>query len=255
MPETELMERAWPLSEKAEKEIDDKKRKPSREIRVDAMREMLDFCHMTRSGERGKVVLIYPAEQMNTVTANTLLKTLEEPPPDTRFILATSAAHELLPTIRSRCLVYTLNWPDTAPALAWLTNQSVPAAEAVALLRAAGGRAHDALVFFNEGLKAKDWAGLPKLLLRGEAGWLVDAAPALVLSVLQKICHDMQALACGATPRYFEAADLPKPSGLNTLTQWSRELMDSARTVDHPFNPGLLLQAWVSRAQRALNAA
>jgi len=255
MPETELMERAWPLSEKAEKEIDDKKRKPSREIRVDAMREMLDFCHMTRSGERGKVVLIYPAEQMNTVTANTLLKTLEEPPPDTRFILATSAAHELLPTIRSRCLVYTLNWPDTAPALAWLTNQSVPAAEAVALLRAAGGRAHDALVFFNEGLKAKDWAGLPQLLLRGEAGWLVDAAPALVLSVLQKICHDMQALACGATPRYFEAADLPKPSGLNTLTQWSRELMDSARTVDHPFNPGLLLQAWVSRAQRALNAA
>jgi DNA polymerase-3 subunit delta' len=255
MPETEALVRGWPLGEKADKEIDDKKRKPSREIRVDAMREMLDFCHMTRSGERGKVVLIYPAEQMNTVTANTLLKTLEEPPPYTRFILATSAAHELLPTIRSRCLVYTLNWPDTAPALAWMTMQSVPSAEAVALLRAAGGRAHDALAFFNDGLKAKDWAGLPKLLLRGEAGWLVDAAPAMVLSVLQKLCHDMQALACGATPRYFEAADLPKPSGLTTLTQWSRELMDSARTVDHPFNPGLLLQAWVSRAQRALNAA
>ena len=255
MPETEALEREWPLGEKAQKEIDDKKRKPSREIRVDAMREMLDFCHMTRSGERGKVVLIYPAEQMNTVTANTLLKTLEEPPPYTRFILATSAAHELLPTIRSRCLVYTLNWPDTAPALAWMTMQSVPSAEAVALLRAAGGRAHDALAFFNDGLKAKDWAGLPKLLLRGEASWLVDAAPAMVLSVLQKLCHDMQALACGATPRYFEAADLPKPSGLTTLTQWSRELMDSARTVDHPFNPGLLLQAWVSRAQRALNAA
>jgi len=254
MPETEALVRGWPLGEKAEKEIDDKKRKPSREIRVDAMREMLDFCHMTRSGERGKVVLIYPAEQMNTVTANTLLKTLEEPPPYTRFILATSAAHELLPTIRSRCLVYTLNWPDTAPALAWLTAQSVPPAEAVALLRAAGGRAHDALAFFNDGLKAKDWAGLPKLLLRGEAGWLVDAAPAMVLSVLQKLCHDMQALACGATPRYFEAVDLPKPSGLTTLTHWSRELMDSARTVDHPFNPGLLLQAWVSRAQRALNA-
>ena len=255
MPETEALEREWPLGEKAQKEIDDKKRKPSREIRVDAMREMLDFCHMTRSGERGKVVLIYPAEQMNTVTANTLLKTLEEPPPDTRFILATSAAHELLPTIRSRCLFYTLNWPDTAPALAWLTAQSVPAAEAVALLRAAGGRAHDALAFFNDGLKAKDWAALPKLLQRGEAGWLVDAAPAMVLSVLQKLCHDMQALACGAKPRYFETADLPKPSGLNTLTQWSWELMDSARTVDHPFNPGLLLQAWVSRAQRALNAA
>ena len=255
MPETELIERAWPLSEKAEKDIDDKKRKPSREIRVDALREMLEFCHMTRSGERGKVVLIYPAEQMNTVTANTLLKTLEEPPPDTRFILATSAAHALLPTILSRCLVYTLNWPDAEPALAWLTAQSVPPAEASALLRAAGGRPHDAIAFFNEGMKAKDWAILPKLLLRGEAGMLADAAPAMVLSVLQKLCHDMQALACGAAPRYFDTQDLPAPKGLNGLRLWSRELMDSARTVDHPYNPGLLLQAWVSRAQRALNAA
>ncbi len=255
MPETELMARAWPLSEKAEKDIDDKKRKPSREIRVDAMREMLDFCHMTRSGERGKVVMIYPAEQMNTVTANTLLKTLEEPPPDTRFILATSAAHELLPTIRSRCLVYTLNWPDTSPALSWLTGQSVPSTEATALLRAAGGRAHDALAFFQHGIKAQDWSRLPKLLQRGEAGWLVDAAPDMVLSVLQKLCHDMQTLAFGGTPRYFDLADLPPAKGFNALSQWSRELMDSARTVDHPFNPGLLLQAWVSRAQRALNDA
>jgi DNA polymerase-3 subunit delta' len=65
----------------------------------------------------------------------------------------------------------------------------------------------------------------------------------------------MQALACGAAPRYFNTNDLPPPKSLNTLTLWSRELMDSAPSVDHPFNPGLLLQAWVSRAQRALNAA
>jgi DNA polymerase-3 subunit delta' len=255
MPETVMIERAWPLSEKAQKEIDDKKRKPSREIRVDALREMLDFCHMTRSGPRGKVVMIYPAEQMNTVTANTLLKTLEEPPPDTRFVLATAAAHELLPTIRSRCLVYTLNWPETTSALSWLTAQSIPSAEAAALLRAAGGRAHDALDYFHLGLKAQDWARLPKLLQRGEPGFLSDASPSMVLSVLQKLCHDMQALAYGATPRYFDSADLPQAKGLNALSQWSRDLMDSARTVDHPFNAGLLLQAWVSRAQRVLNNA
>jgi DNA polymerase-3 subunit delta' len=254
MPETEMIERAWPLSEKAQKEIDDKKRKPSREIRVESLREMLEFCHMTRSGERGKVVMIYPAEQMNNVTANTLLKTLEEPPPDTRFILATTAAHELLPTIRSRCLVYTLAWPKAGSALAWLEEQGLPSGDAAVLLRAAGGRAHDALVYFHEGMKAKDWAGLPKLLVRGEAGFLGDAAPAMVLSVLQKVCHDMQALACGGLPRYFEVADLPATKNFNTLSQWSRELMDSARSVDHPFNAGLLLQTFVSRAQRAMTA-
>ena len=254
MPETEMIERAWPLSEKAQKEIDDKKRKPSREIRVDSLREMLEFCHMTRSGERGKVVMIYPAEQMNNVTANTLLKTLEEPPPDTRFILATAAADALLPTVRSRCLVYTLRWPEAGSALAWLGEQGLPSADAAVLLRAAGGRAHDALVYFNEGMKAKDWTGLPKLLLRGEGGFLNDAAPAMVLSVLQKLCHDMQALACGGLPRYFEVADLPATKNFNTLSQWSRELMDSASSIDHTFNAGLLLQSFVSRAQRAMSA-
>lgn len=254
MPETEMLERNWPLSEKAQKDIDDKKRKPSREIRVEAMREMLEFCHLTRSGEHGKVVMIYPAEQMNTVTANTLLKTLEEPPADTRFILATAAADALLPTIRSRCLVYPLRWPEAGSALAWLVEQGLPSADAAVLLRAAGGRAHDALVYFNKGMKAKDWTSLPKLLLRGEAGFLSEAAPAMVLSVLQKLCHDMQSLACGGLPRYFEVADLPAANNFNTLSQWSRELMDSAPSIDHPFNASLLLQAFVSRAQKAMTA-
>jgi DNA polymerase-3 subunit delta' len=151
-------------------------------------------------------------------------------------------------------LVYTLAWPKAGFALAWLEEQGLPSAEAAVLMRAAGGRAHDALVYFNEGMKAKDWASLPKLLVRGEAGFLGDAAPAMVLSVLQKVCHDMQVLACGGLPRYFEVADLPAAKNFNTLSQWSRELMDSARSVDHPFNAGLLLQTFVSRAQRAMSA-
>ena len=53
-------------------------------------------------------MLDYPAEQMNHVTANALLKTLEEPPGDVRFVLASEAAHQLLPTIRSRCLGHTM---------------------------------------------------------------------------------------------------------------------------------------------------
>jgi DNA polymerase-3 subunit delta' len=66
-------------------------------------------AHLARG--RGKAVLVYPAEQMNHVTANALLKTLEEPPGDVRFVLASEAAHQLLPTIRSRCLGHTMTWP------------------------------------------------------------------------------------------------------------------------------------------------
>ena len=77
MPETVSIALGWPLSEKAQQDIDDKKRKASREIRVEAMRDAVEFAQRTSSRGRGKVVLVYPAERMNAITANTLLKTLE----------------------------------------------------------------------------------------------------------------------------------------------------------------------------------
>jgi DNA polymerase-3 subunit delta' len=41
---------------------------------------------------------------------------------------------------------------------------------------------------------------------------------------------------------------------LKALTQWSKDMMQSAKTVEHPYQAGLLMEAWVSRAQRAINA-
>ena len=112
MPETVMLELGWPLSEKAQKDIDDKARKPSKEIRVDAMRDAVEFAQRTSGRGRGKVVLVYPAERMNHLTANALLKTLEEPAGDVRFVLASESAHQLLPTIRSRCQGHTMTWPS-----------------------------------------------------------------------------------------------------------------------------------------------
>ena len=254
MPETNMLALNWPLSEKAQKDIDDKKRKPSKEIRVEAMRDLLGFTQTTGAGANGKVVLIYPAERMNTITANTLLKTLEEPAGRTRFILASAAAHELLPTVRSRCQVHPMQWPSTAEGLRWLVQQGLPEGEATVLLKAAGGRPDDAQALFQLGFQAKNWRALPKALQRGDPGVLADNAAPLVLSSLQKVCHDLLHLACGAAPRFFEADDLPKPSSFMALTQWSKDLLQSAKTVEHPYQAGLLMEAWVSRAQRAINA-
>ena len=254
MPETDMLVLNWPLSEKAQKDIDDKKRKPSKEIRVEAMRDLLGFTQTTGSGANGKVVLIYPAERMNTITANTLLKTLEEPAGRTRFILASAASHELLPTVRSRCQVHPMQWPTHAEGLRWLVQQGLPEGEATVLLKAAGGRPDDAQALFQLGFQAKNWRALPKALQRGDPGVLADNATPLVLSSLQKVCHDLLHLACGAAPRFFDADDLPKPSSMMALTQWSKDLMQSAKTVEHPYQAGLLMEAWVSRAQRAMNA-
>lgn len=254
MPETTMLELGWPLPEKAQAEIDDKKRKPSREIRVEAMRDAVEFAQRTSGRGRGKAVLVYPAERMNAVTANALLKTLEEPPGDVRFVLASESAHQLLPTIRSRCLAHTLAWPQEAAALAWLQEQGVAADTAEALLRACGKRPEDALRLHQSGRDAKAWSLLPKALARGDVAALADWRPAEAVDALQKVCHDLLAQASGGAPRFFQAADLPPAASLRALGAWSRELAQAARTAEHPYNAGLMLEALVSQARSALHS-
>lgn len=254
MPETLALELNWPLDEKTQKELDDKKRKPSKEIRVEAARDMVAFSQQTRSGGATKVVFVYPAERMNHVTANTILKTLEEPPGECRFVLASEAAHLLLPTIRSRCQTHTMVWPNEPDALSWLASQGLPTADASVLLRAAGGRPEDALNLAHAGMKASTWAGLPKAVMRGDVGAVSDASPSQAIAMLQKLCHDLLALKTGGQPRFFMASDLPATGTVSALTQWSKDLMDAARTAEHPYNAGLMFEALVARAQTALRA-
>jgi DNA polymerase-3 subunit delta' len=254
MPETFMLELGWPLSEKAQSDIDDKKRKPSKEIRVDAMRDAVEFSQRTSARGRGKAVLVFPAERMNNVTANALLKTLEEPPGDVKFVLASDAGHQLLPTIRSRCLGHSMVWPDVTSSLAWIEGQGVPPAQARVMLRAAGGRPEDALLFSQSGRDAQAWVKLPKAMARGDVSVLKDWSPAQAVDALHKLCHDALAVKTGAEPRFFESADLPAGGTLATLTAWNRALAATSRTVEHPFNAGLMLEALVSQAQIALNS-
>ena len=254
MPETIMLELGWPLGEKAQKEIDDKARKPSKEIRIEAMRDAVEFAQRTSGRGRGKVVLVYPAERMNHVTANALLKTLEEPAGDSHFVLASEAAHQLLPTIRSRCLGHTMAWPAENEATAWLQEQGVKAGDVADLLRAAGGRPDDALASSNAGRDPKSWALLPKALARGDNAALADWTPGQAIDALLKLCHDLLVVKAGAAPRFFQASDLPAPASFAALSAWSRELTRMARTVEHPFNAGLMLEALVSQARSALNS-
>jgi DNA polymerase-3 subunit delta' len=254
MPETAMQVLGWPLSEKAQQDLDDKKRKPSREIRIDAMRDTLEFAQRTSGRGRGKVILVYPAERMNNVTANALLKTLEEPAGDMRFVLATEATHQLLPTIRSRCLGHTLTWPTAAEAVAWLQEEGVAPAAAPGLLRAAGGRPEDALRLHQAGLDAGMWAQWPKSLVRGDSGVLAGWGPAEVVESLQKLCHDLLAVRAGAAPRFFDAGDLPAAGSIPALTGWWRSLSETAKTVEHPFHAGLMLEDLVAQARTALNS-
>ncbi len=59
----------------------------------------------------------------------------------------------------------------------------------------------------------------------------------------------------GAAPRFFEPADLPAVPPKVVLARWSKSLANAAKTAEHPFNAGLMLEALVSEARSTLNSA
>jgi DNA polymerase III subunit delta' len=254
MPETTMLELGWPLSEKAQAEVDEKKRKPSKEIRVDAMRDAVEFCQRTSARGRGKVVLVFPAEHMNAITANALLKTLEEPPGELKFVLASESAHQLLPTIRSRCLSHSMRWPHTEQSIAWLQSGGVSGPDAAGCLKAAGGRPDDAHAFATSGRDPRAWAALPKAMAQGDVGFVKDWTVPQLVDALHKLCHDLMAARAGATPRFFDAAQLVSVAPLSALSAWSKALSAHMRTMDHPFNLGLMQESLVGQAKTALNS-
>ncbi len=102
---------------------------PSKDIRIDQIRALADFMNISTHRQGKRVITLYPAEALNAASANALLKTLEEPPPQTMFLLVSNSLDRLLPTILSRCRKFALALPTRGEALAWLVAQEVKDAD------------------------------------------------------------------------------------------------------------------------------
>ncbi|WP_153232763.1 DNA polymerase III subunit delta' [Glaciimonas soli] len=102
---------------------------PSKEIKIDQIRALAGFMNVSTHRQGQRVVLLYPAEALNTAAANALLKTLEEPPENTVFLLISNSLDQLLPTILSRCRKFAMPVPAQEDALNWLQQQGVANAD------------------------------------------------------------------------------------------------------------------------------
>ena len=235
---------------------DGKKRKPSREIKVDQVRAALDFSERTAGRAGLKVVLVHPAEAMNAIAANALLKTLEEPLGTMRFVLACGAPQALLPTIRSRCQSVVLPVPERSQALAWLNAQGLK--DAGALLDASGGLPLSALEHAQAGRDAAAWQALPGRVLAGDTAALAPWPLPALADALGKLVHDAAAQTVGAPARFFPAWQLGpvahRADRLEALTQCAAELRRFVRQADHPWNAGLAVESLVAQVRLALMA-
>ena len=257
LPETLSLELGWPLDEKTQADLDDKKRKPSKQIKLEAVQDLISFVQRTSSRGKGLVVVIYPAEAMNHIAANALLKSLEEPAGNTRFVLATEDSAALLPTIRSRCQSFVLTPPEITLAVAWLASQGVTEKDASVWLKAAGGQPQTALAMSQAMTKTSSWQDFPKLIVKGALPSELPAAlvetPAVLVGALQKLCHDSICVNQGAAPRFFDViASNPNAASLYKLTTWSKALNVQARSSEHTLNSGLMIEALLAEAKQAM---
>ena len=227
--------------------------KPSKDIRVDDIRAIISFAQSSSARGRGKVVVVHPAERMNSIASNALLKSLEEPVGRTRFHLSTSAPDAVLPTVRSRCQALALALPTAEQSRAWLEAQAVQQPEV--LLAASGGRPLEALEWARLGVDAAAWLDLPRRLALGQGEMLAEWSVARIVQTLQKLCHDALCVAVDAQPRYFPAASLGERRDVASLTAWAGQLRREARQSEHPWNVGLKLESLVQQARCALSPA
>ncbi len=239
----------------AAEEGDDKPggKKPSREISVDQIRELSTFANLSAHCGGYRIVLIHPTEAMNNNAANSLLKTLEEPTDKLLFLLVTHKPQQLLPTILSRCLGFTVHTPTREVGTVWLAQQGVKNPEHA--LAQTGFAPLQALNWAESGEGAEERGILlaairqpAKLDALALADSLQRSAPVFVIHCLQQWCHDLASAKLAGSVRYFpeQTAELIKLAGgisPAALLSFQKELLTARRAVFHPLNPKLFLES------------
>jgi DNA polymerase-3 subunit delta' len=207
-----------------------------------------------------QVAVIDPADEMNPNAANALLKTLEEPSPDSVLVLVADRASRLLPTILSRCQRFSVPMPLRAAALSWLAGRGVDTGEASAMLAIARGNPGEA-----ERLAQPEAAALARATLEDFIG-AVEGRRGLV-EVASEWAKDRpearlnwlaQALSLAAWPGGAEVPDLLAPlvaltrrADFNTLAQWWDGLNRVRAQIRTPVRTDLLLAENLAAAKRA----
>ena len=238
--------------EKSDAEDGKKTRAPSKEIKIEQVRALVDFCGVGSHRGGARVVLVYPAEALNAAAANALLKTLEEPSAGVVFLLVSARIDRLLPTIVSRCRQWPMPTPSPERARQWLADQGL--ADALALLAEAGGAPLAALALAaDENRALRDFA--LKQLAAGPdcdafaCGEALHKLPVpVVLGWLQRWLYDLLAARTAHRPRYFpaaarELANCAARIDTKAFARYLRTVTRERAVENHPLNARLVFEA------------
>lgn len=228
-------------------------------IKLDAIRALQARLYLPPHRQRAKVVLIYPAELLNTAASNALLKLLEEPPVSTTFLLIAHRPHLILPTLRSRCNALTLATPTPSLAQTWCKEHAV----SNDLLAESGNCPLKALALKDQ---HEAFNPLLKQLFNPETldidtwkAW-IDRVPkaerktALVhaIDALHKTLHDWLCVHHNHEPRFFPSQHTVLSTHLNKISipkllNLDHDLKSVRQHSKHPLNPVWVLEDLILR--------
>ncbi|MGI4813687.1 MAG: DNA polymerase III subunit delta' [Janthinobacterium lividum] len=228
-------------------------RQPSREIRIEQVRALNEFCNVGAHRDGARVVLLYPAEALNAAAANSLLKMLEEPPAGVIFLLVSARLDRLLPTIISRCRQWPMRVPALAEAQRWLEAQGL--ADAGAALAEAGGAPLAALSAATGIYRDSRRLTLDQLAAGAQCdafvcGEALQKVPVpVVLGWLQRWVYDLVARRLGGAASHYypeQASAIARcAQGLEpvALLRFARAVAAQRASETHPLNARLVFES------------
>lgn len=236
-----------------EKENREGEVKLATEISVEQAREAVEFVQLSTYRAGHRLVLVDPAEALNTASANALLKVLEEPPINTVFVLVSHQPRQLLPTIRSRCHTLEAGLPSREESRRWLEAQGLDET----LLDWSGGAPLSALADREEGQEIR--SEVLKALSQGNnldavglaENWHRRLPPRLWHRISYRWLLDLLASSLDGKVRFNpdfsrELAQLGRQVKRDGLLDMAQEDMKSGRWVEHPLNRQQILEAWLT---------
>jgi len=192
---------------------------------IDEIRALRETVRYLPARDLYKVFIIDEAHMLTTEAFNALLKTLEEPPPRSLFVLCTTEAHKLPTTIQSRCQHFSfrlLDYWEILSRLQWVMKQEQFAADEGALsavAEAAEGSLRDALSLLDQSI-----ASSADHLDEAHVRQLLGVVPSQVLAEL------LEAIGAGDTAKVLQTVERVAAEGYELnhfcgeLTRYIRNL-------------------------------
>lgn len=256
--------------------------KKKKNISIEETRQAIENLSIGSHRGGNRVILIYPLEMLRSDSANTLLKSLEEPPANTIFILLADQIDRVLPTIRSRCRLLAAPRPNRVEGISWLKDQlqknselNVSDADIESIYDEQGGAPYSVLnsLIARNNKDDKDELTIAiqasRYLLQSMAqgeriNWL-DVADkthkaqyGYLLTSMQRWILDLQSVAQGGEARYYPRHsntihNLSRTANTHKLNQLWKLLIQARRYENHPLANKIQIEALLMQYQQVFS--